>query len=202
MFDLFRSRDKAVRYMLGALLMVVAFSMVITLIPGYGSSGSTTNDPVLANIGDTKLTANDVQKTVDRFVRSQQIPPAAIESYLPQFLQQMIQERAFVYEAKRLGITVSDDEVLAGLAKTFPAYFQGGALTNQAQFEQMLQQSGETVPDMVDQMRDQLAETKLIDSMLQGIVVTPEEVKQEFIKRSQKAKSSTSRFPQPSSATR
>ena len=62
MFDLFRSRDKAVRYMLGALLGVVALSMVITLIPGFGSSsGNSTDDQVVADIGKTPLTAREVQ---------------------------------------------------------------------------------------------------------------------------------------------
>ena len=50
MFDLFRSRDKMVRILLGALLGVVALSMLTYLVPNY-NTGSSSSDLVVAEIG-------------------------------------------------------------------------------------------------------------------------------------------------------
>ena len=60
MFDLFRSRDKAVRYFLTALLSLVALSMVTYLVP-TGSSGATANDNVVAEIGPNKVLVREVR---------------------------------------------------------------------------------------------------------------------------------------------
>ncbi len=69
MFDLFRSRDKAVRYLLGGLLGVVALSMVVTLIPGYGTP-STGQETVVAEVGKEQITTRQVQTLMQNVMKS------------------------------------------------------------------------------------------------------------------------------------
>ena len=59
MFDLFRSRDKAVRLLLGALLLMVAISMLAYLVPSYNTGGVAADD-VVATIGRETVTELDV----------------------------------------------------------------------------------------------------------------------------------------------
>ncbi len=103
MFDLFRSRAKAVRYLLGGLLGIVALSMVITLIPGYGGSGGSSTDNVVADIGKGTLTVREVQNEMQQLVKGKQIPSDLVAVYLPQRIEQMIMERAVAYQAERMG---------------------------------------------------------------------------------------------------
>ena len=151
MFDLFRSRDKAVRYLLGGLLGLVALSMVITLIPGFGSSMGNTNadQATLAEVGGTKITTRDIQLQIGRIIRSGQIPAEMVEVYIPQFIESNIQSHAAVYEAERMGLRVSDEEVLTGLMTNYPTFFPNGVLASKEQFVQALQQQGRTLDEEV-----------------------------------------------------
>ena len=63
MFDLFRSRDKAVRILLGGLLLLVAFSMLTYLVPNY-SNGSSGSDTVIAEIGKDTITLAEAQRLI------------------------------------------------------------------------------------------------------------------------------------------
>ncbi len=103
MFDLFRSRDKAVRYLLGALLGVVALSMVVTLIPGYGTP-SQDQGMVVAEVGKDQITVRQVQSVMQNVVRSRRVPQEMIPHYVPQLIDQMITERAVALSGRSDGL--------------------------------------------------------------------------------------------------
>ena len=139
MFDLFRSSDKVKKYVLGGLLTLVALSMVTYLIPNYSTGTTTDTNPVLAEVGGRKITALEAQQLFQKYSQGR-IPPNLMEIYLPQFVEQMVSERAALYEANRLGFTATDDEALASIVANYPQYFPNGTLASKDQFEAVLAQ--------------------------------------------------------------
>src|SRR5271156_2596743 len=105
MFDLFRIRQKAVRYMLIGLLSVVALSMITYLIPGFGNpTQPKAEDGTLAEIGNTKLTAQEVVTAMQSIVQRGALPPEMVDVYVPQIVDEMVQQRAIAYEFSHLGL--------------------------------------------------------------------------------------------------
>jgi peptidyl-prolyl cis-trans isomerase D len=196
MFDLFRSRQKAVRYFLGGILMIIAVSMVVTLIPGYGSNSSNrTDDSILAEIGSSKVTALEAARQAQRIMRGNQIPPDMIEVYLPQFIDSMIQQRALVYEFTRQGLTATDDEVLDSMKIEYQQFFQNGQFTGKAQLEGMLAQEGLTLQDAVDLSRSGVLLTKIQNLIANAAVASPKDVEDELKRRFERSKIEYIAFP-------
>ncbi len=193
MFDLFRSRDKLVRYMLGGILVIVAASMVTYLIPGFNTNTGTAA-PTVFEVGDHKYTVQDVQQGFQRLVQGQHMSPDSADIYFPQFVDQMVQARAAVYEANQLGLTATDDEVLSNMIASNPQFFPNGVLAK-AQFESYLAQQGSTVEEAIEDMRGQLTLRKLQDALLGSVIVSPKEVEDEFDHKYQKVKVQYIAFP-------
>jgi peptidyl-prolyl cis-trans isomerase D len=189
MFDLFRSRQKAVRYMLIGLLSVVALSMVTYLIPGFGGTQNTsaTNDGVLADIGNTKLTAQDVVTAMQGIMQRGTLPPDMLDVYVPQVVDEMVQQRAIAYEFERLGLKISDEEVLVGLQSVNPQYFKDGVLISKDEYEQRLAAQGMTLQDGVDDMRRTLMLVKVKNIVYASILVPDKEVLDEYRKQKERA---------------
>ena len=183
MFDLFRSRDTAVRVVLGGLLLLVAFSMLIYLIPGAGMPSTGSKGDVVAEIGKETVTTKDIQELIQERLQSRQIPPDMMQYLLPQLIDQRISDIAVAYQAKRMGFEVSDAD-LANAIRSLPNV---GNLPP-AQYRMAIEQMGMTVPEFESNLRKRLLSLQLQNVALEGVVVTPQEVQQEFNRRNEKIK--------------
>jgi len=189
MFDLFRSRDKAVRAMLTGLLVLVALSMVTYLIPGSGGGyGGSTDQNVVAQVGKEQLTAQEVSRAVQNMSRGRQMPAELLALYVPQMVQQLIVDRAMVYEAKRLGLEVSDSDTAAAIRSQLPPQLFKDGQIDTATYQALLSQSGMTVAGFESDTARQLLIQHLRDIVSRGVIVTPQDVEAEFRKRNEKIK--------------
>ncbi|MCX6620740.1 MAG: peptidylprolyl isomerase, partial [Acidobacteria bacterium] len=186
MFDLFRSRAKATRYLLGGLLLLVALSMVVTLIPGYGTPSA--NDTVVAEIGKEPLSARDVQLRIQTALRDKSIPPDLAPILLPQFINEMIADRALEYEAQQHGLQVTDAEVATSIRSLIPQLYQDGKFVGNEAYAGFLSQQNMTISQFESTVRRQMMVTKFQNLALEGMIVTPLEIEQEFRGQNQKAK--------------
>ena len=186
MFDLFRSRDKAVRYLLGVLLGIVALSMVVTLIPGYGTP-SGAPEQVVAEIGKEQLTIRQVQQQIQNLTRNKQVPQEMIQHYVPQLIDQMITERAVAYQAERMGFKVSDEDVARAIRSMLTQLFPTGEF-NKDVYARFLSQQGLTIPEFEHNIRTNLLLIQLQNVALEGTIVAPEEVEREYHRKNDKVK--------------
>jgi len=187
MFDLFRSRDKAVRIMLGGMLLLVALSMLTYLVPNY-NTGSAASDVVIAEIGKETITLPEVQRLVQNTVKGRQLPPEILPNYVPQMIDQMITERALVLEAQRLGLEVSDDDVRATIRQLVPALFQDGRFVGKEAYAAMLAQENMTIDQFEADLKRQVLVTRLRNIAMEGTVVTDAEIEAQYRKKNEKIK--------------
>jgi peptidyl-prolyl cis-trans isomerase D len=188
MFDLFRSRAKAVRYVLGALLMMVALSMVVTLIPGFGSGGGDRDDQIVAEVGDEVLTARDVQIRVQNAVRGGQVPNSMLAVMVPEMVDNLITARSVVYEAKRLGLAVSEADVARAIRSFAPMLYQDGKFVGREVYAAYLAQMNFTIPDFEKDIAIQMFITKMQNLVAEGVVVTNDEIERAFKTKNEAAK--------------
>jgi peptidyl-prolyl cis-trans isomerase D len=187
MFDLFRSRDKAMRIMLGVMGGLLGLSMLTYLIPSYNTGGSA-GDNVVAEVGKEPVTLQEVQQLVQATMRGGQIPAQILPTYVPQLVDNMITERALQYEAERLGFQVTDAQIADAIKQYIPNLFQDGRFVGKDAYAALLSQQNMTIPEFEATVRRQLLITRLRDVALEGTIVTPQEIEQEFKRKNEKIK--------------
>jgi peptidyl-prolyl cis-trans isomerase D len=183
MFDLFRSRAKATRILLGAMLGILALSMLVYLIPGAGTSTGNSSDQVIAEIGKEPVTVQEVEGQIRNQLQNNKIPPEMADIYIPQLVDQALAGRAMAYEAKQLGFQVSDADV-AYVIRSLPF---GGLPTDQYS-QYVMQQFNMPVSEFENNLRLNAYGEALQNVALEGAVVTAADVEYAFKQQNEKIK--------------
>lgn len=188
MFDLFRSREKSVRILLGALLLLVALSMLTYLVPSY-NTGTNTSDMIVAEIGkDDVITLPEVQRLIQNTVHGRQLPPDILPTYVPTMVDQLVTDRALAYEAARLGFQVTDADLADTIRQSAPSLFQDGRFVGKDAYAAMLAQQNITIAEFESDLRRQILITRLREVAIEGTIVTPLEIEQAYRKKNEKIK--------------
>jgi peptidyl-prolyl cis-trans isomerase D len=186
------------KIILGAMLVFICASMAITLIPGgIGSSLGIGAPPagVLASIGDQTVTVPEVQREAKAMIR-QQFPKGGPQAsmLLPYFAsqaaEQLINEKALVAEAHRMGLRVGDDELRDELqhGQLGSMLFPDGKFVGQEEYENFVQRNDLTVPQFEGLEKDFILVRKLRALVSSSAFVGDTEVRDEFNRRNTKVK--------------
>ncbi len=150
--------------------ILMAVSLVVFYAPARNASTpSATNTQVLATVGGDEITVGDlVQQVGDPSVLNKQIGEM--------LLKQLIQQRVMVQEARRLGLTASDEELAAILRE------QNKDASGKVDVEKYKQRVGD-VARFEERIRDSIAVNKLRAFVTAGVNVAEEEVQRDYQRR-------------------
>ncbi|MBI3477668.1 MAG: peptidylprolyl isomerase [Acidobacteria bacterium] len=193
-----QSAGPTLKIILGGMLLVICAGMVITLIPGGVASSFGIGAPpkgVVATIGDEEVTSLEVQREARMMVR-QQFPKGGEQAamllpfFAGQAAEQLINEKALVAEAHRMGLRVSDDELRDEL-KNGPLstmLFPDGKFVGQAEYENFAQRADLTIPQFENLEKEYILIRKLRALISGSAFVGDPEVRAEFDRRNTKIK--------------
>lgn len=185
------AKDKSTlmkRIMFGAAGVVLGGSMLLYLVPQGPATGEVSTDTV-AKVGDESVTVNDIRQQLNQIEHNNQVPKQLESFYAQQILQNLVFQRELEYEAKRLGITVSDQERADRIRLYLPMAFSGGSFIGIDQYTSLVQQRFQlTVPAFEELIRQGLLEEKFRKLVTDGISVGPAELQDEYRYKNEKIK--------------
>ena len=183
MFNLFRSREKSTRILLGVMLLMVAASMLVYLIPGGITGTSASGDNTVASVGGDKITTVEVERTIQGMTRGQSLPKGLLAMYLPNVVNQLVESKAMAYKAKEMGLTVSDKELSDTIQAEFAA--QLGKFDTDT-YKAYLNQMGMTEVQFEEQQRESMLASRLETLERSALVVSDTDAKAEYQRKNMK----------------
>jgi len=181
MLDIIRKRKRSWLVLLLLGVGVLAFVMV-----GVGPQGGQNQVVTIAEVNGDPITYSEVETHYFRMLQTYQqlaggrLSPADIEALnlRGQLLDELINQRLLLQEARKLGLQVTDEELVDGIARN-PAFQLSGRFDRDV-YEQILRQQGMTPGEFETQQRQSLVIQKLQDLIQHSVPVTAAEIEQRY----------------------
>lgn len=181
MLDVIRKRKRSWLVLLLLGVGVLAFVMV-----GVGPQGGQEQVVTIAEVNGDKITYTELERHYYRMLQTYRqlaggrLSPADLEALnlRGQLLEELIQQRLLLQAAHELGLRVTDDELVQGIARN-PA-FQAAGQFNKNTYEQALRGQGLTPGEFEVRQREALVIQKLQDLIQHSIPVTADEVEERY----------------------
>ena len=195
MLDRMRRHRNWLKWSLG----LVCLAFVIFYIPDFlrGTGADAASGDTIARVNGRDITAGEFRRTYQAQLQAyrsayggqmsdQLLKQLGIEQ---QILQQMVDERAALAEADRLGIKVSDEEIRRRIF-AMPAFQENGAFIGETRYNQLLrmQRPPMTAQEFEDSVRRGLTVDKLRAALTDWLSVADNELEQEYRRRNDKVK--------------
>src|ERR1700682_6501896 len=184
----FENQKTGVRILFGVVIAILAMSMLLYLVP-QGPAGVESAGDVVAKVGTESVTLADVNQQMNEIRQRNPIPKQLEGLYARQILNQLIFQKEVEYEAKRLGVTVSDQERADRIRQYLPTAYNGDTFVGidryAAEVQARLQMA---VPVLGELIRQGLLQEKFHKLVTDGISVSPAELQEEFRYRNEKVK--------------
>jgi peptidyl-prolyl cis-trans isomerase D len=178
------------RILLGAVVLVLAGGMLLYLVPSMPNTQEASTDSV-AKVGDQVVSVAEVRQQLSEVEQRNPTPNFKMLEplYAQQILKQLIFEKEIEYEAKRLGIRVSDQERAERIRQFLPTAYNGDTFVGMDRYAAEVQARFQMpVANFEELIRQGLLQEKFRKLVTDGISAGPAELQQEFRYRNEKLK--------------
>jgi peptidyl-prolyl cis-trans isomerase D len=188
MAGLFENKQVLTRIFIGIFVGLIAVSMLLYLVPQGPNAGAASTDTV-ATVGGQSISLQDIQQQLTQISQRGQIPKPLESLYARQILNQLVFEKEIQYEADRLNITVTNEEMATTIKQILPTAFNGDSPVGMDQYSAQVQQRFQRpVAAFEAALRNELLMQKFQKLVTDGVSASPAELKDQFYYQNQKVK--------------
>ncbi len=204
MIRFLQSENRITKALFVVVIGAASVAMVVYLIPGLAGAGSASPDTYAVvyphwysrflSTGDT-ISEAQVQQMTETQLRQRNPQyaenPMIVNLFEQQVGQQLVQQKMLLQEAHKLGIYATDDDVrhiLTTGANARILYPNGQYIGDQAYRQLVDENMHESVDQFESGIKDQIAIQRLEAFVTAGVTVSPQEVREAYLKQNVKIK--------------